>query len=520
MPFRLADRTRQRLQVMLTPAESYPVLEQAFLAARHEVWVSLQSCDLDTLLRSREGRAIGSTWRDLLLHVLRKGVAIRLVLGDVDSLLEPELHRRVWRTMQDFQSLAADIGAGDQIALRVARHPAGLGHGLRLLLWPLLMRRLYLTMRRLNALPEAERQARWQELPDLHQRLSMGADGYVRLPWWRLPQLSPLMHHQSMLVVDRRWLYIGASPFERLHHDSERAEDRPVLRATARRDVQLLLEGPVVAEAQSHLERFLVETRTEGPLAPNRRFLRTLSGPRRFAPFGVLARPRATEIHNACRVLLRRTTQLAYIETACFQDIGLAQLMVEQARAYPKLNVILVMPLWGAVEGGATPNLAARYRRKQQKRCFHLLQEGLGSRLLVVTPMRYRIEAGKVVGGGALEHERALYGTSAVFDERGGVIASAGLSSTSLFADTEVGVFLNSKGDVGDLRQRMMRSWFSEELGPEFRDLGSARAAWAALAWKNAELAAPDRQDLLLPYEFALAEVRGEPLPKRPRDLR
>jgi hypothetical protein len=88
--------TEPPVEILVTAAEAYPTLERAFLAADHEIVAGFRVFDLKTRLRSAEALAVGATWFDLMIHTLRRGVSVRIVLSDFDPVARPRLHRATW----------------------------------------------------------------------------------------------------------------------------------------------------------------------------------------------------------------------------------------------------------------------------------------------------------------------------------------------------------------------------------------------------------------------------------------
>lgn len=95
----------------LTVADAYPVLERAFLRARHSIKASFRIFDLCTRLRSDEARQLGRDRFDLLLHTLRRGVRVRIVLSDFGPIGADHLHRLCWGSRRKFAA-AADLAGG------------------------------------------------------------------------------------------------------------------------------------------------------------------------------------------------------------------------------------------------------------------------------------------------------------------------------------------------------------------------------------------------------------------------
>jgi two-component sensor histidine kinase len=82
-------RDRAATQILITASEAFPAFEREVLRARAEIWASFRIFDPSTRLRSPEARAVGETWWDLVVHTLRRGVAIHLTLADFDPVGRP-----------------------------------------------------------------------------------------------------------------------------------------------------------------------------------------------------------------------------------------------------------------------------------------------------------------------------------------------------------------------------------------------------------------------------------------------
>ncbi|MFZ1346585.1 MAG: phospholipase, partial [Tabrizicola sp.] len=125
-----------QVEILVTAAEAYPALERAFLSARAEILAGFRVFDLKTRLRSPEALVIGQTWFDLVIHTLRRGVAIRIVLSDFDPVARPRLHRATWRTVRMFWAAAELAGPGARLVVVPSTHSAVAGIWPRLLFWP------------------------------------------------------------------------------------------------------------------------------------------------------------------------------------------------------------------------------------------------------------------------------------------------------------------------------------------------------------------------------------------------
>ncbi len=137
----LSRKDRPQVQVLVTAGEAYPELERAFLSARDEIVAGFRVFDLKTRLRSPEALAIGRTWFDLVIHTLRRGVALHLVLSDFDPVARPRLHRATWRTVRMFWAAAELAGPGARLRLQPSMHSAEAGLWSRLMFWPMVQSR-------------------------------------------------------------------------------------------------------------------------------------------------------------------------------------------------------------------------------------------------------------------------------------------------------------------------------------------------------------------------------------------
>lgn len=514
-----------RLEVLLTAAEAYPALERAFLAAERDIRGSFLVFDLTTRLRSPEARQIGKTWFDLLVHTLRRGVAVHFTLSDVDSIARPMMHRDAWRSARMFAAAAEVAGPSARLSVKAARHPARSGLAIRLLVWPYVMKRLFDAARDLNALPGPVRKASLRDMPDYARLMRIGADGRVRPRLWHLPELYPLTHHQKIAVIDDRQLYIGGLDLD------ERRFDSPGHRQDADQtwhDVQILIEGPAVQAARAHLDGFLGAVRGKGPGDPAPPLLRTLARARPFAPFRFGPARTHAEIAAAHHALIGRSHRLIYLETQYFRDRALARALAGRARAEPGLELILIIPAAPEeVAFSRRPGSDSRLGEFLQARCLRIVRKAFGKRLLVLSPAQGR-RAAPLPEPQTEGAERALlngapivyvHAKVSIFDSAAAIVSSANLNGRSLYWDTEAGLLLDRPEQVTTLRDKVMRHWLPPDPGPDYLHPETAFALWRGLAFANARKAPENREGLLLPHDFAAAERFGHPLPVIPDEM-
>lgn len=507
---------------LLTAAQAYPALEREFLSARVEIWASFRVFDVTTRLRSAQGRAVGETWLDLIVHTLRRGVAIHLVISDFDPLARPALHRGTWASVRRLIAAAEIAGPDARLEVVPAMHPARTGLVPRLALWPMIVARQLRAARWLNRLPAPARDTALCEMPGLAARLRRDAAGRCRPRLWPLPELCPATHHQKLVVVDRKRLYIGGLDLDERRYDTP-AHDREA--AQTWHDVQLLLNGPAVAEAQAHLETFLGVS--AGQVAPPRQrvLLRTLSAPRSLPALAFGPAPLVQEIATAHEHCARRARRLIYIETQYFRDLSLARYLADLARDNPALSMILILP--GAPEEVAfrrRVSLDTRFGEFLQMRALRILTRGFGGRLFIGGTAQPRGADGTVPmahGRDRLEGAPLVYihAKVSIFDDSAAIVSSANLNGRSLRWDTEAGLLLTSRAEVQRLREVVMAHWLPEGAGEGFFDPARAVGEWRQLALSNARRAPQDRAGFVLPYDRRAPAAHASAVPLVPDEM-
>lgn len=505
--------SRSRVRVLLTAAEAYPALEEAFMQAQTEIWGSFRVFDLTTKLRGAKAKAIGETWFDLLVHTLRRSVAVTMVISDFDPVARSGLHRGTWRSVRQFYAAAETAGPGAKLNMHAAMHAARTGILPRLMFWPLIYLKLTRICAAVNGLPAEVRRARLRDMPGVATQVQE-IEGRVRAKFWPIPELYPATHHQKLAVFDRRLLYIGGLDLDERRYDTP-DHDRPG--SETWHDVQLMVEGPAVAEAQEHLEGF--RRMVEGRVAPQpqRRFLRTLSVRRRFNGLFFGPDPVVQEIAEAHEALIRRAGRLIYLETQFFRDRKLARSLAAAARSNPRLTMILILP--AAPEDVAfhgSSAMDARLGEFLQAQALRILRRGFGRRLFVggaAQPRRTKDQGRAQMRGAPLVY---IHAKVSVFDDRGAIVSSANLNGRSLRWDTEAGIYLNTREDVVELRRRAMAHWLPKAADQRFFDPETAAEAWSGLALQNATREPESRQGFILPYDQKIAERFGTALPLVP----
>jgi phospholipase D1/2 len=503
------------LRPFITAAEAYPAMERAFLEAEREIWAGFRVFDLFTRLRSAEARDVGDTWFDLVLHTLRRGVHIHMALSDFDPIMATSLHRNTWRSMRAFLAAADLAGPDAKLDLVAAAHPARVGRPHRLAFWPWVRRRLKDRVEDLNALDPETRALRLHHLPGLARHVAWQDDGRLRPKKWPPADLLPATHHQKIAVFDRRMLWIGGLDLDERRYDDPGHRRR---RDETWHDVQLMVSGgPVVDEAQAHLETFLDVSAGRRAPPPATHLLSTLSRKRRVTTPFLGPRPLRRTLEEAYLARIGAARRLIYLETQFFRAPWIAQALARAAHANPELGLILVLPAAPedvAFDGRTSRD--ARFGEWLQARAIGKVQEAFGARAAICSPVRP--EAFDSGGRDCCAGSPIIYvhAKVAIFDTASALVSSANLNGRSLRWDTEAGVELTDPDMVSGFRARVLEHWLGEPPGADFTGPGTAVAAIRARAQRNLEVAPDRRKGFLVPHDPRPARDFGRRAPGVP----
>ncbi|MEO1407282.1 MAG: hypothetical protein AAFV54_12450, partial [Pseudomonadota bacterium] len=238
---------------LFTAAEAYPELERLFLSAQSEVRASFRIFDLSTRLRSAEGKAIGQTWFDLIVHTLNRGVTVHFTLCDFDPIVAHDLHAQTWAAARQFYG-AAECATAGQLIFEPAMHPARAGRLPRLAFWPLMIRKLRQHAAELNAMPVAKRKRVCANMPGLRDFLELREGGTVKLKSFGAPEIHPATHHQKLATFDGRTLFIGGLDVNERRFDTQ-DHNQPAHETW--QDISCVVTGKIVDRAVEHLAGFL-----------------------------------------------------------------------------------------------------------------------------------------------------------------------------------------------------------------------------------------------------------------------
>lgn len=506
------------LKILITAGEAYPAFEEAVLAARHRIDMGFRVFDPLTKLRSDAAREIGETWVDLLVRKLDEGVRIKLALSDFDPVVRAELHRCTWKT----QCVLAGIGELTRnpqlLEVRVLDHPARVGWGPRLVLWPQVSGQIGETCEELNALAPDRRLDALRCMPRLSPFIEQ--DGEQLKPSQRpFPPMMPVTHHQKVTVIDDETLYIGGLDLD------QRRFDTPDHRREAKEtwhDVQLMVREPDLARAaRAHLDRFQEEAASETDVTPPAGLLRTLSVKRRYEGASLSPQVADTGILDRHLALIEGAERFIYLESQFFRDPKIAEALAKRAGEAPDLGLVLLLPaapLEVAFEGKA--GLDQKYGEYMQANCLDSIVSAFGPRLFVATPAQtYSTDTRD---RSALHEAPIIFVHSkvSIFDDTAGLVSSANLNGRSMRWDTELGLELADREQVRALRQRVMSVWLPDGATPDhWAASPETPALWRDLAAENAVTAPASRRGFLLPYDIAPARDFGSMLPGVPAEM-
>lgn len=506
------------LQVMITAEEAYPALERAFRAAQHEISGCFRVFDLNTRLRSAEARKIGTTWFDLLIDTLNRGVRVRLVVSDFDPVAAVHLHRLAWQTQRQMAAVREMTRPGAKLEFTVALHDAQSGALPRVLVYPLVRKKITETVDLWCRMTSAQRSRFWSETPRLHPLCHIDDRDQLRFPTRLLP-LHPASHHQKLAVFDRRRVYIGGLDLNERRYDTPRHNRRAT---QTWHDVQLMASGAVAEAAQAHLDTFLDTVARRAPPAPAAHgFVRTLSRRRTNAPTRISPHTAVREIENAHLAAIASATRLIYLETQYLRHLPLARALARRARECPDLRLIVVLPAAPEeVAFSSDPGLDGRFGEHQQVRSIAYLRAAFGAnRLLIASPVQPRDTDSE--DRDALDQSPLVYVHSkvSIFDDATAIVSSANLNGRSMRWDTEAGLHLTRRDQVDQIRHRVMGCWLPKDAGPEYLALDTAFDKWQRLVIGNGALPPRHRRGFLVEYDSDAANAIALSVPGIPPEV-
>ena len=504
-----------QFEIFLTADEAFPALETLFLEANQSVSAGFRIFDPETRLRSEEGKKVGNTWADLITATLNRNVRIDLKISDFDPVVRTQLHAYTGRCIRGIRAAGQASTNPTKLNVTAMMHPARVGLLPRLVLWPRLIKEINNQLSHLNGLAETEQKQFLEDAPALQKLIYKKGDHYVARKF-PPPPLVPVSHHQKLAVFDRQRLYIGGLDLNDRRFDTL-AHDRPT--SETWHDTQVLVDGPIAAEAAEHLEELFAATAGQTP-KKTQHLLRTLSQKRRFEMPYLSPQICVTELSTKHHESAAKAQKLIYLETQFFRDSAFAERLAEQATKNPALTLILILP--AAPEDIAfDPSYGsdAAYGEHLQVKAIKVLQDGFGSRCFVGAPCKptTSTETGRHI------HFDApliyLHAKVSIFDDRSAIVSSANLNGRSLFWDTEAGVEIDHPAHVNELKKRCFDHWLGLNADQAAYASETACDAWANIAARNAGKRPEDRSGFILPYSAAVAAEDARVLPGVPEEM-
>ncbi|MFQ1702087.1 phospholipase D-like domain-containing protein [Loktanella agnita] len=511
----MSDTARRRFDILITAAEAFPAFEREFLRAQKEIIASFRVFDPWTTLRSPEARKIGPTWFDLITDTLNRKVSVSIVITDFDPVACHDLHAGTWSSLRALRAAAEASRHPELLTVSAAMHPARVGLLPRTVLWRRSIKELSQNLEAYNALPKAEAQDRLREVPGLRALVEWKGDKLVPKRG-KPPPLVPVSHHQKLAVFDNETLYIGGLDLD------DRRYDTPEHRQSAEQtwhDVQVIVDGPIVAEAAAHIRNFRAIAAGQAP-GHCAHLLRTMSARRSFPLPRLSPKAVLSEMADAHSAQIAKAKRLIYLETQFFRYRKLARQLAKRAQENPDLQMILILP--AAPEEAAFNNSTGTdvaYGEHLQTECIKIVRKAFGDRLFIGCPAQPRT--------GSADKRAAHYGAPivyvhakvSIFDDAHGIISSANLNGRSFGWDTEAGIPTGNTEEVKALKKRCFDHWLGADADPACYDDATAREAWAGRAARNAQLPPDQRQGFLLPYSVAPAEEVGYNVPAVPEEM-
>ncbi|WP_299658349.1 phospholipase D-like domain-containing protein [uncultured Tateyamaria sp.] len=480
-------------EVFVAANEAFAAFEKAVLDARTSITGGFRIFDMRTRLVSDDARAIGETWFDLLVHVLRRGVTLDLTISDFDPIYATELHQLAWATVKQGAALveAADVPQ-DRVHVRPALHPATPG----MVPW---LAFLPVSLRRAKAQRAALKNAARAEAPGVDQGI---------------PGLHTVTHHQKLAVIDDDTLYIGGLDLNDRRFDTP-DHDRPAHETWS--DVQVIVRNdPVVAEAKQHLQCFDDVVHGRQPPAEVTHLRRTLSADRRFKLPFLSPRTLVSELEEAHLKAITAARHLIYIETQFIRSRVIADALARAATDRPDLSLIMILPAAPEEAAFDAPDelgLETRYGLALEKDALGLIRDGFGKRATIATPVRPVMAARDTPGTRAGSPIIYVHNKVLVQDTDFAMVGSANLNGRSLRWDTEAGVAITDPARIAILRDAVHQHWWRTQLSGEWTDPQQMQPIWQAEIARNDKCHPEKRTGFLVSHDLQTHSAEAQPLP-------
>lgn len=549
------DRAGCCVTPLIEAAAMFPAFEELVLGAGKSVWLAFRVFDPATKAHSQRAADLGlADWSEILGHVIKRGVEVRILLSDFEPILADHLHAGSWHSFRSLRKMAEDFNAAETklLQLVVAQHEGELGWVWRQLLRLPMRKKLRKLIGELLDDDGESKPGGMVDRPGLWR--------YVKWEGLRArgfrgaspPRMWPATHHQKFAVIDGAVTIIGGIDVDERRWDDKRHRQRA---DQTWHDVSVRVEGPASGDAADHFRRLwnrelpryrqVVSEWTDGaarqltldpltpaphvplPPAPDGgtacvQVLRTLSR-RSKSWIATGPRPFVRELRDAHRDVITNATRILYIEAQFFRSEEAGVWVLDALARNSALEVIILVanaPEEIAFEGQGDNPAHKHGEFLQGKVLGRLLTRG-GDRLGLFTlakqqkvsaaEKRFVASRGTAYGAGVIHiHSKLL-----IADDTRCLVSSANINGRSFNWDTELGCLWHEDGRaIGDFRRRL----WSQLLGADLpRDAGLAD--WRTIAQANSMAEPEDRQGFIVPYQLGRAKRYAHPFWFVPDDM-
>lgn len=490
------------LTPLITAEEGFPALERLVASAREELLISFRIIDPRTRLRAPELLELGlETWADLIAHMTRKGVRLRMLIADFDPLFARDLHRNAWLCASGF----ADVVQGDAQIL-CAPHGQRAGG-----FWQVLMRG-----RIRQALAELQSEDPVKLTPV--ERLFLKAG----------PVLRPVTLHQKFIVADGKACVIGGLDVNERRYDTkdhDRAPERTWHDVSVRiddEDFAASLAGHFAecwnaaiscgaASLAEHAVPIPAEKRSQG--RADLRVLRTFSAPcdgaARLSP-----KSRVTDHETSMIRLFDEAQKYVYFETQFLRHAPLTDALVRAAERAHDLQLVALLPAAAdRVLFDGDRSWDARQAHGLQIDQLERLQSAFGKRMALLTPVQPRKADAE---GPAIDDAGPIYLHSKVtlVDDHTALIGSANMNGRSMRWDIEASALIRNPTFTSSLMDDLGHKW----LGTRGEPLRWA-STWQDRAESEANLPPDERTGYVLPFPMAAGRRFSQRLTFLPKEM-
>lgn len=486
------DQHSEKIAFFAGSRAALMAIETAVLAAEKSVCMGIRNLDPDTPCMTDAAAEAGlAVWSDLLRAVAKRGVTIRVLLADFDPIFTTEEHQAAWRTYRILRSF--DDALPEPIQIVCSNHPGACNALGSLIGLPATLSRAREVEASLQDALDGDKSDGQRSGQSVEGNAISNAPGlwpYLRGNERRgTPSLSglwrhrvvPASHHEKLLIVDDRQVFIGGVDIEKKRLGIEEFRWR---------DVHARLEGPVVEQARAHFEeRWRIErpefdarfaalvppkgakalpspanppgSKNDGSSSETTvvkdapRLVRT-SSRRRSGLFVTTPQTVASEIQDAYLEAVGQATTFIYLETQFLRSTALGDALAKRGKDRPDLHLAIVLPhLPERALNETDVNRATRHGIYLQNRILDQLSAVFADRLAVFSVVEFDSDpaadtdddewriADKPI---AYVHSKLL-----IVDGNAAILGSANANGRSFLYDTEAAVRIVDRAAIGRL---------------------------------------------------------------------